>query len=79
MAFGLFLLLSIYLLWVLFSEGLLWKIILGIFGFGGIKLWLLTYIPATSTTVISIGTIDCSLSTVIPTIIIVMAMMNIKE
>lgn len=78
MAFGLFMLLVIYFIWVLFSEGLLWKLLLGIFGFIGMKIYLEAYISFSHNTALSFSGFDFSWSTIIPTIIVIMAMANVR-
>ena len=78
MAFGLFMLLILYFIWILFSEGLLWKLLLGIFGFIGMKIYLETYVPFSLDTVMTIGTSDVRWSTLIPSIVVIMAMANVR-
>lgn len=67
-----------YILYILLIKGLLWKIILGIFGWAGMY-WFLQSIYETKTFGIVISDYMLSWSTIIPTIVISLAMLYTKE
>lgn len=76
MVFGICLLIAIYLLYVLLVKGALWKIILGAFGWAGMYWWLKS-IPACNEHPFNNDTF--SWAVVVPTIIVLLAMMSTKE
>lgn len=68
-------LIAIFILWKLFVEGLLFKIILFCFGWVGIYICLNAYVDGAKQTAITIGTnTHISWAAVVPTIICLLAL-----
>lgn len=72
-------LIAIYILWILLVRGFLWKLILGVGGWFGIYMFLITYVSGAGDTGIIISETLISWAAVIPTIIVMLAMAHIKE
>lgn len=79
MVFGFFLLVIIIILWLFFIEGWIWKMALGIFGWLGMYWALINHIPSSQSACISLSGSNFSWATVIPTIVLFMAMAYTKE
>jgi hypothetical protein len=79
MGFSIFLLIVIIFLWKLLVEGLLWKIIIGIFGWIGLYTFISQSFHSSKNTCIVFAGSHFSWSIVIPTIILFMAMLYTKE
>jgi len=78
MLFGIAMLIVIYLLWVLFVEGALWKVILFIAGPIGLYLILLKYVEGSDQTVVTIAGSNFSWAVVVPAVICVLALLTTK-
>lgn len=79
--FGLMMLAIIFLLWKLFVDGWLWRIILFFAGWFGIYVGCYCYIDGASNTAITIGTdnpITLSWAFVVPSIICFLALLTTK-
>jgi len=72
MEFGIAMLIVIYLLWVLFVKGALWKLILAGFGWFGIYVFLTTQFHLDKETPFKDGFM--SWAALVPTIIVLLAM-----
>lgn len=70
---------AISFIWVLLSQGLLWKIIVGIFGWLGMYWALVSNFPASNTIFFESAHNSFSWAQVIPTIVLVLAMFYTKE
>lgn len=69
----------IYFLWNLLVQGMLWKIITGIFGWFGMYWALMAYLPISRNTCLILAGGNFSWAHVVPTIIVLMAMLYTKE
>lgn len=78
MIFGIAMLVVIYILWVLFVKGALWKIILFCAGWFGIYVAMRVYVEGATATIVTIGDVDFSWAAVVPTIICIMALATTK-
>lgn len=78
MVFGICLLVALYLLWVLLVKGALWKLILGIFGWLGMY-WFLHAYPILQHYPINIYGNTFSWAAIIPSVVVLLAMMHTKE
>jgi hypothetical protein len=78
MIFGIAMLVVIYILWVLFVQGALWKIILFGAGWFGIYVAMRVYVEGATETVVTISGTDFSWASVVPTIICIMALATTK-
>ncbi len=76
MIFGIAMLIVIYVLWVLFVKGALWKIILFGAGWFGIYMALRIYVEGATNTAVIITGYEFSWAAVIPTIICFMALLT---
>jgi hypothetical protein len=72
---GILAIIIIYGLYVLLVKGVLWKLIVAIFGWFGMFIFLETYIPASKTPCLSLF----SWSEVIPAVIVLLAMSYSKS
>lgn len=79
MVLGIILLISIFILWKLFVEGWLFKIILAVFGWVGMYWYLSSYIEGATKTAITASSTEISWAALIPTIVIIFAMFTTKE
>jgi hypothetical protein len=79
MEFGIILLIIIYLVWVLLIKGLLWKIIIGVFGWFGIYVFLTNYISASTNECLLISNYSVSWAMIIPTLVLLLAASYTKE
>jgi hypothetical protein len=71
-------LIAIYVLYVLLIKGLLWKIILAIFGWLGLY-WCLSGVDGLSTSGITVSNYVISWAVVLPSVLVMLAMMYTKE
>lgn len=78
MIFGIAMLIVICILWVLFVEGALWKIILFGAGWFGIYVAMRVYVEGATQTIITIGDSHFSWAEVVPTAICIMALLTTK-
>jgi len=78
MIFGIAMLVVIYILWVLFVEGALWKIILFFAGWFGIYLGMKVYIDGAEKICMTITDYDFSWAAVVPTVVCIMALLTTK-
>lgn len=69
----------IFFLWNLLTQGLLWKIIIGIFGWIGIYKTLIEYMPQSKEICFIFSNKSFSWAEIIPTFILLMAMMYTKK
>lgn len=76
---GICLLLGISIVWYLLVEGGLWKIIIGIAGWFGLHIGMQLYFPSSINECLSYKGHSFSWSEVIPTFILLMAMLYTKE
>ena len=79
MEFGIVLLILIYGAYVLLVKGVLWKIIVAIFGWFGMFIFLEMYIPDSKAICLTFAGSSFSWSEVIPTIIVLLAMSYTKD
>jgi len=79
MEFGIVLLIIIYGAYVLLIKGVLWKIIVGIFGWFGMFIFLEMYFPDSKADCLTFSNSSFSWSVVIPTIIVLLAMFYTKD
>jgi len=79
MEFGIVLLILIYGAYVLLVKGVLWKIIVAIFGWFGMLVFLETYIPDSKAICLTVCGSSFSWSVVLPTIIVLLAMSYTKD
>jgi hypothetical protein len=79
MTLGIILLIALYILWKLFVDGWLFKIILAVFGWLGIYWYLSSYVEGATKTAITISSTEISWAAVIPSIVIIFAMFTSKE
>ncbi len=73
MVFGICLLVAIYILYVLLVKGVLWKLILGGFGWVGMY-WFLQQFPACQVCPLNISGITFSWASIVPTILVVLVL-----
>lgn len=66
-------------LWVLISQGLVWKIIVGVFGWIGMYVAMSQIFPKLSETYFIIQNNKISCAIIIPSIILIMAMLYSKN
>lgn len=78
MIFGILLLITIYFLYILLVKGLLWKLILLIFGWVGLHMYLENVFPGSKSCVINILQYNISWSIFIPSLIVMLAMMTTR-
>lgn len=78
MIFAITILVILYFLYILFIKGLLWKLIISIFGWLGMY-WFLINVDELATSGITIAGCLVSWAAVIPSIIVALAMMYSKE
>lgn len=68
-------LIAIFIIWKLFIDGWLFKLILFIFGWWGLFFYLENYIEGADQTALIFSGYSCSWSALIPTIICVLALL----
>jgi hypothetical protein len=78
MVFGLLMLFALYLLWVLFVQGALWKIILFFAGWAGIYFLMRIYVSGADKIAITITDYTFSWAAVIPTVICIFALLTTR-
>ncbi len=78
MIFGIALLIALYIIYMLFIEGFLWKSILFFAGWFGIRYLLLTYAPGTAQTTL-IFSHSVSWAAIVATGICFMALLTTKD
>lgn len=76
--FGVLLLLAIYILWVLFVDGWLFKIILFFAGWIGLFVLMRIYVEGSTNVAVVIGGTGFTWSAVVPTIICFLALLTAK-
>lgn len=76
---GILAIIIIYGLYVLLVKGVLWKIIVAIFGWFGMFIFLKNYMPASKSSCLNLVTCSFSWAEVIPTLIVLLAMSYTKE
>lgn len=74
MLFGIILLIVIFFLYQLLVKGILWKLIVAIFGWFGMFVALINYVPVSKQLCITISNYKFSWAEIIPTVIILLAM-----
>lgn len=79
MEFGIVLLILIYGTYVLLIKGILWKIIVAIFGWFGMFIFLEAYLPDSKAVCLTFTGSSFSWSEIIPTIIVLLAMSYTKD
>lgn len=75
---GITLLVIIYFIYALFIKGILWRLILGIFGLWGINVFLETHFENSKNTCMTIMSYSFSWAVVIPTIILLLTLATTK-
>lgn len=78
MIFGLFLLGIIFLIWLLFIKGFLFKLILFCFGWFGLYAFLWNNLPNSHTTALTLGNNHLSWAFIIPSIICTLTLLTTK-
>jgi hypothetical protein len=79
MAFGIFLLVIIFIMWQLLVKGWLWKIMIGIFGWLGMYMVLISCMPGSRHTCLTVLGGNVSWAATLSTIVLIMAMLHTKE
>ena len=79
MLFGILLIIGIFILWKLFVDGWLFKIILFIFGWFGLYEYLHLFVDGANKTAIIIGNQQFSWAVVIPTLVCVLCLLFTKQ
>lgn len=78
MVVSIIVMIALYLLYILLIKGVLWKIMVGIFGWLGMY-WVLNSMYDTRTFGITISGHIISWSLIIPTVIILLALLHTKD
>jgi len=79
MLFGLFLLFVIWLIWSLFVRGVLFKLILFVFGWIGLYAVLSANYPSMNVVALTIGGNDLSYAAIVPSVICLLALLTTKS
>lgn len=79
MEFGILLLIIIYILYLLLVKGMLWKLIIAIFGWFGMYVFLQTYVFNSKSICLTFVGHNFSWSEIIPTIIVILAISYTKD
>jgi hypothetical protein len=79
MVLGIFALIVLFILWKLFVEGLLFKIIIFAFGWLGMYVWLRGFVPDAMHTAVTLGQhFEVSWAALVPTVICLCALLFTK-
>lgn len=79
MIFGILLILFFWVAYTLLIKGVLWKLLLVVFGWFGLFVFLATYLPSTDTHGIVVYDTLVPWSAVLPTIVVLLALAYTKE
>jgi hypothetical protein len=79
MILGIVALICLYIVWVLFIDGWLWKIILLVAGWVGIRMLLLNYWPGSENMVVVVSSHPISWAAAIASFVCVMALVTTRD